>query len=186
MKEQDQTKVCKHCGRELPLSEFHTNGRKGYYRPECKECTRKRARERRKENPEKYRAKEREAYYRNHEKSIKDLSKRYYKRKSEDYFAYYIYNKKGYCRKNNIVWELDKEYLASIWADTCPVFGVPLVKRTEEFSDNTAELDRIVPSLGYTKGNVRWISRRANRLKSDATIDELKKIIKYMEDNGGR
>lgn len=182
----DQTKVCKHCGRKLPLSEFYINSRKGYYRPECKECTRKKTRARRKEDPEKYRAKEREAYYRNHEKSIKELSKRYYKRKKEDYFLYYIYNKKGYCRKNNLIWDLDKEYLASIWTDVCPVFGVPLVKRTEEFSDNTAELDRIVPSLGYIKGNVRWISRRANRLKSDATIDELKKIIKYMEDNGGR
>lgn len=45
-----------------------------------------------------------------------------------------------------------------------------------------AELDRLVPSKGYVKGNVRWISRRANRIKSDATIDELKKILKYMEE----
>lgn len=45
-----------------------------------------------------------------------------------------------------------------------------------------AELDRLVPSKGYVKGNVRWISRRANRIKSDATIDELKKILKYVEE----
>lgn len=30
-----------------------------------------------------------------------------------------------------------------------------------------------------------WISRRANRIKSDATIEELEKIISYMKDNDG-
>lgn len=33
--------------------------------------------------------------------------------------------------------------------------------------------------------NVRWISSRANRLKSDASIDELKKVLKYMEEQIG-
>ncbi len=47
-------------------------------------------------------------------------------------------------------------------------------------------LIRLVPSKGYVKGNVRWISRRANRIKSDASIDEIKKILKYMEEQIGR
>lgn len=38
---------------------------------------------------------------------------------------------------------------------------------------------------GYVKGNVHWISRRANRIKSDATVEELEKIISYMKDNDG-
>lgn len=180
------TKRCNHCGKELPLTDFFTNGRKGYLRPECKECTRKIRREQRKKDPEKFRARGREDYYKNHDARKASLKKRYYYRKEHDYFAFYIYNKKSSVKQQGIPFELDKKYLESIWVDTCPVFGTKLVKRTEEFSDNTAELDRIVPELGYIKGNVRWISKRANRLKSDATIEELKKIIKYMEENGGK
>ena len=43
----------------------------------------------------------------------------------------------------------------------------------------------LIPDKGYVKGNVHWISRRANRIKSDATVEELEKIISYMKDNDG-
>lgn len=62
----------------------------------------------------------------------------------------------------------------------CPVLGIPI------FSDslnnpNAPSIDRFIPSLGYIKGNVFIISRRANVLKGDATLDEMNKIIKYMQ-----
>ncbi len=47
--------------------------------------------------------------------------------------------------------------------------------------NNYSTLDRVVPSLGYVKGNVRVISFRANRLKNNATIDEIRAILAYME-----
>ncbi len=42
-------------------------------------------------------------------------------------------------------------------------------------------LDRIIPSRGYVRGNIAVISFRANFLKRDATLDELRKIIRYIE-----
>src|SRR5579859_2401093 len=60
----------------------------------------------------------------------------------------------------------------------CPVLGIKI-----EFGygagpqDNSPSVDRIRPELGYVKGNVRVISNRANRLRSDATIAELKLIL---------
>ena len=42
-------------------------------------------------------------------------------------------------------------------------------------------LDRKVNALGYVKGNVFVISHRANRLKQDATADELAAILAYMK-----
>ena len=42
-------------------------------------------------------------------------------------------------------------------------------------------LDRIDSNKGYIKENIQVISFKANRLKNNATIDELKCIIKYME-----
>lgn len=44
-----------------------------------------------------------------------------------------------------------------------------------------ASLDRVRPEAGYTKGNIRVVSFRANRLKSDATPAELRLVLDYME-----
>jgi len=41
-------------------------------------------------------------------------------------------------------------------------------------------LDRIIPALGYVKGNVDIISMRANRLKNDLSEEELSRILDYI------
>jgi hypothetical protein len=70
----------------------------------------------------------------------------------------------------------------------CPVFPwVEFIKptkpqerrgvgRNKGWKGTSPSLDRIDPSLGYIKGNVRWISTRANTLRSNATIDELEAL----------
>ena len=45
----------------------------------------------------------------------------------------------------------------------------------------TATIDRVDPDGGYVTGNVRVISMRANRIKSDASIAELESVIAYMK-----
>ena len=54
--------------------------------------------------------------------------------------------------------------------DCCPVFGLPLLIGG---GDCAPELDRIVNAAGYVPGNVVVVSRRANRIKNDATLAEL-------------
>lgn len=61
----------------------------------------------------------------------------------------------------------------------CPVLGIPLVIGEGACSDNSPSIDRIIPELGYVKGNIKVISRRANRIKNDATPDELFKVWQY-------
>jgi hypothetical protein len=63
----------------------------------------------------------------------------------------------------------------------CPVLGMPLKLNVKKWGDDSPTLDRIVPTLGYIESNVRVISWRANRLKSDATVNDLEKIITYMK-----
>lgn len=61
----------------------------------------------------------------------------------------------------------------------CPVLGIPLFKGTGKLTDNSPTLDRIDSTGGYTKDNVLVVSARANRIKSDATIEELLKVALY-------
>lgn len=61
----------------------------------------------------------------------------------------------------------------------CPVLGIKLLIAGAR--DNRPSLDRIKPSNGYVKTNIAVISFRANRLKSDASPDEIKRILSYMD-----
>ena len=46
-----------------------------------------------------------------------------------------------------------------------------------------ATIDRLDGRRGYVKGNVRVICYRANSLKSNATVKELRAVLRYMETN---
>lgn len=63
--------------------------------------------------------------------------------------------------------------------DICPVRRTPLRCGQGIFCDDSPSLDRIVPELGYIKGNVVVVSWRVNRLRSNATIDDLEIVLKY-------
>lgn len=63
----------------------------------------------------------------------------------------------------------------------CPILGIPLfpMRGRKGGGDNSPSLDRIHPARGYVQGNTIVISNRANRLKSDATIEELRDIASF-------
>ena len=46
---------------------------------------------------------------------------------------------------------------------------------------NSPSIDRIIPDLGYIKGNVHWISKRANQIMSDATPDQVIQVGAYLK-----
>jgi hypothetical protein len=64
--------------------------------------------------------------------------------------------------------------------DVCPILGIEL-KRGGAFKDNSPSLDRIDNSKGYVPGNVVVISLRANAIKRDSTLEELKQIVSFYE-----
>lgn len=61
----------------------------------------------------------------------------------------------------------------------CPILGIKLQRNCHR--DYTPTLDRIDNSRGYEPDNICVISGRANRIKSDATLEELKAIVGYLE-----
>lgn len=58
----------------------------------------------------------------------------------------------------------------------CPIFGTALVHPS---------IDRIDSSKGYVKGNIQIVSRRANLLKNDGTLEEFRKIVQWFERGAG-
>lgn len=71
--------------------------------------------------------------------------------------------------------EFNIELSDVIIPEVCPLLGLP-IHVSEGQSDNSPSLDRIDSSKGYIKGNIWVICWRANKLKSDATLDELEKL----------
>ena len=63
----------------------------------------------------------------------------------------------------------------------CPILGLELQVNRGVAGPNSPSVDQIKASLGYVRGNVRVISNRANRLKCDATVEELKLILTDLE-----
>lgn len=63
----------------------------------------------------------------------------------------------------------------------CPVLGIEITWRGNP--RNSPSLDRLDSTKGYTPENVRVISWRANRLKCDASIEEMERILKYMKED---
>lgn len=63
----------------------------------------------------------------------------------------------------------------------CPVLGIPLTYGSKG-EPGLPSLDRIIPQKGYVLGNVAVISYRANMLKNQSSLDELKKLVAWLED----
>jgi len=65
--------------------------------------------------------------------------------------------------------------------DVCPLLGTPFSFNEGKPTPHSPSLDRIVPELGYTKGNVMVISMRANVAKNDLSLGELKLLVENLE-----
>lgn len=107
--------------------------------------------------------------------------RRYAKHKETNFFRWKTTVTKSRSQKLRVPFDLDPEYLESIWTGFCPITGQQLDMITERTSESAAELDRFKPELGYIKGNVHFLSRKMNRIKNNVDIEELRNLIKWME-----
>lgn len=87
-------------------------------------------------------------------------------------------------KHNNLAFDLDIEYLLSIATDACPIFKQKFRwgRHKGKSHDFTPSLDRIVPKLGYVKGNVAFISVKANRIKNNAEEKELYAVADWLHE----
>jgi len=95
-------------------------------------------------------------------------------------------------KKKKLPFNLDVKYLQSIYTKDCPIFKQPMTWGNLGVGKNiySPSLDRIIPALGYVKGNVAFISDKANRIKAEfeakdlyAVADWVHEISKGIEEN---
>ena len=90
--------------------------------------------------------------------------------------AYYN-NAKHRAIRENVPFSLTLQDLIEIATDQCPILHTPFVWGTSGLGKgkmrlDSPTLDRILPELGYIKGNVAFLSYRANRIKDNGTMQE--------------
>jgi hypothetical protein len=136
----------------------------------------------------KYNYEKKRAYYEAHKEHLLAQGREHYRkhkdamqrRQKENYrknpVAALLYAARDRAPKLGI--QVDIELSDVVVPAVCPVFGTPF---EVGHRDRAASLDRTDPSKGYVKGNVRVISFRANRLKSNATLQELKALVAWLE-----
>jgi predicted DNA binding CopG/RHH family protein len=149
-------KTCKECGNKIPSS----------FRSDAKYCSVQcgnnfRNKKHYKLHPEQYKEKRK--------KDNSNVSKRILSRV------------KSRAAAKNIPFNLDVSDI--VVPDVCPVLGIEIFTQPGLGTNqpNSPSLDRMVPELGYVKGNVRVISNRANLLKSNAEIWELEAVLEDLK-----
>jgi len=100
--------------------------------------------------------------------------------KKESFRRNYIHNlwkrTKDRAIKKNLEFNLlESELVIPIY---CPILEIPLFIGVKGNYENSPTIDRIDNSLGYLKSNCRIISMKANTMKNNASLNELKMFYK--------
>jgi hypothetical protein len=89
--------------------------------------------------------------------------------------------------EQGVPFDIDEKYLEDIWTGVCPVYQTRLSLPGQSdlasagFSETQSSLDRIIPHKGYVKGNVMWISNKANMIKQQATAADLQAVATWLQ-----
>lgn len=97
-------------------------------------------------------------------------------RRKRDRAKHLLQQKKAQCKHYGIEFNLKSVLIP----EKCPALGIAL---DWGCSHAKPTLDRVDPQRGYVEGNVQVISARANRIKNNATANELRRIADYIEEN---
>ena len=90
---------------------------------------------------------------------------------------------KSKAKHSQLPFDLDIEYLAAIAPDICPVLKVNLAwgEQNKMPVYNAPSVDKIIPNLGYVKGNVQWMSYLANAMKQNASPKQLHEFADWVK-----
>ena len=177
--EEVKNRICTKCGKEKPLEEFSKN-KQGKYgrRAFCKECEHKiqNSPERLARRNELRRLKRENDEYRL-ARNLKDAETRH---NNEDSIKKALVRAaKARAKKKGIPFDITIEDFTL--PEKCPLLEIPLTVGYGSSQENSYSLDKIIPELGYVKGNVWVISNKANAIKNNASLEELQLLVNNLE-----
>ncbi len=194
MKNSEVLKTCSRCKNPKSIETEYNKCKasKDGYQNYCKNCARLDTRqwrlnnmEKRRQYEKKYQSERKEFYYQQgvkyrteNKEKVKEVQRSYAAKNPERSM---ISDAKKRSKKRSV--PLTITYKDIKIPDTCPVLGIQLKRNLNggKPSDNSPALDAIIPQKGYVVGNIAVISHRANRIKTDATLEELKKVTDWLE-----
>lgn len=87
-------------------------------------------------------------------------------------------------KNKNLPFDLDIDHLLSIATDECPIFKTEFSWgiNGKGLQPTSPSMDRVIPHLGYVKGNIAFISALANTIKQNVTEKELYAVADWLHD----
>lgn len=165
-------KICKICKQSLGEDCFNINkSKEDGLEIYCKECSKIKAQKAYKKGKDKYLTKNKERYSKNKEEILKSCSEYYKKLKSTNPELLILRAAKHRAKVKNLPINITIEDIKI--PEFCPILKIKLEVSSEKASHNSPSLDKIIPELGYVKGNIQVISNLANTMKRDANFEQL-------------
>ena len=139
-------------------------------------------------NKEKINARQREHYAKNKEAKLakqreyrercaEDVKRREKERRESFPERHLLHGAKQRARRFDLPFNLELD--DCIVPERCPVLGIEFEQGEGRPLPGSPTLDRIVPELGYVKGNVIVVSHLANTIKTYATIEQIEAVVDF-------
>lgn len=169
--EEQITKVCPRCGRDLPITAYNKGNGKYGHRSICRNCEHLIQ-----NSPEAVaRRRQQELARRQDPEYVKRCNRRDSERRHRTIKHQMWKSAKIRALKKGYDFDITEDDI--ILPEKCPLLGIPMKMNYGKAQADSYSLDRIDSSKGYVKGNVWVISRKANVMKNDATLSELELLV---------
>lgn len=156
-----ETKECRKCNNTFSIAEFPKYKEGKYTSHVCRACR----------NAYTY------EWARCNQDSRLESQRKY---RESDYRKSMLSRVKYRAKKENIPFNLSIDDIPFL--KICPVFNVPFTFGKKGVPKHwSPSLDKIIPMLGYVKGNVQVISYLANCMKQDATPEQLNQFAEWVK-----
>lgn len=101
-----------------------------------------------------------------------------YRMRETNYEKYILHRAASNAKKQGIEFCLTESDVPV--PEYCPVLGIKLDRHaTPKTRSFAPSVDRIDNNKGYIPGNVVIVSLKANRIKNDASVEELEKVLNF-------
>jgi ribosomal protein L37E len=82
-------------------------------------------------------------------------------------------------KKRGLPCEIDRDFIINISPEFCPAFDITLNYSNKKLADDSPTVDRFDNTQGYLKDNVFVLSWKANRMKSNCSPEEIRKLAEW-------